>query len=138
MDERSYGIVSNVWLQNWRVWSSCKRHGLLNFLQGSQEQKTEPGYRLEFVVDDAPLKQNTFTPGTGIPVVTGSTLRTLAQEFQTNGGSGLALIIFAWNFFDEISRVVAQLSEIAGLNDILYVFFHFHNQKLCALRSTAA
>jgi hypothetical protein len=74
------------------------------------------------VVDDAPLKQNTFTPGTGIPVVTGSTLRTLAQEFQTNGGSGLALIIFAWNFFDEISeRLVAQLSGIAGLNDIVCV-----------------
>ena len=89
---------------------------LLNFLQG---RDTTPTYKLEFVVDDAILKQKTFTPGTGIPVVTGSMFRTHAQEYQTKG-FGLALIVFAWNFWEEISkRIVSQLSGIDGLNEIV-------------------
>ena len=98
--------------------AAAKGMVLLNFLHG---YNSKPNYQLEFVVDDALLKQNTYTPGTGIPVVTGSMFRNYAKEYQING-SGVALIVFAWNFWKEISeRLVSQLSGIKGLHEIVCI-----------------
>ena len=96
--------------------AAAKGMVMLNFLQGLG---SKPTYKLDFVVDDAILKQNTFTPGTGIPVVTGSMFRARVQEDHAQG-LGVALIIFAWNFWKEISeRIVSQLSGIDGLHEIV-------------------
>jgi len=96
--------------------AAAKGMVLLNFLQGHD---TEPTHKLEFVVDDAILKENTFTLSTRIPVVSYQGFRTLTQEYHTNS-SGLALIIFEWNFWEEISKqIVSQLSGIDGLNEII-------------------
>jgi len=96
--------------------AAAKGMVMLNFLQGHD---TKPTHKLEFVVDDAVLKENTFTLSTGIPVVSYQGFRTLAQEYHTNS-SGLALIIFEWNFWEEISKqIVSQLSGIDGLNEIV-------------------
>jgi SAM-dependent methyltransferase len=50
---------------------------------------------IEFIVDDSPLKQGRFTPGTHIPVAAADRLAKLS-------GEGYTCVVFAWNFFDSI------------------------------------
>ncbi len=58
------------------------------------------GLDLVYVIDDAPLKQGKFCPGTNIPVLGSDVLKTAPH--------GLAIWILAWNFRDEIiSRIKA-------------------------------
>ena len=56
---------------------------------------------ISFIVDDSTLKQNTFSPGQNIPV-----LPTLYLEKNKNP---LAILILAWNFFDEIVKNIRKL-----------------------------
>ncbi len=57
---------------------------------------------LEYIVDDNPLKQGLFVPGTGIPI-------------QSRDGLDAAppanVLVLAWNFADEIIRNSAELKE---------------------------
>jgi hypothetical protein len=46
-----------------------------------------------FIVEDNALKQGRFMPGTGVPIVPTATLETQTPD---------ALVIFAWNFADDI------------------------------------
>jgi methylation protein EvaC len=48
---------------------------------------------IEFTVDDSPLKQNKFTPGTHIPIVPRSHLETHCPEI---------LVVFAYEYLDDI------------------------------------
>ncbi|MGC4094736.1 MAG: class I SAM-dependent methyltransferase [Polyangiaceae bacterium] len=48
---------------------------------------------IDFIVDDSPLKQNRYTPGTRIPVVTSATLYERRPDY---------CVVFAWNFADSI------------------------------------
>ncbi len=50
---------------------------------------------IPFTVDDSPLKQNKFTPGTHIPIVPKSHL----DEHQTD-----VLVVFAYEYFDDIKK----------------------------------
>lgn len=50
---------------------------------------------IDFVIDDAPLKQGLYTPGTHIPIVTSSAI----QEQKPD-----VLLVLAWNFADSIMR----------------------------------
>ena len=50
---------------------------------------------IEFIVDDSPLKQNRFSPGTHIPIVPKSYL-------DKNGADVLA--VFAYEYFDDIKK----------------------------------
>ena len=52
----------------------------------------------DFVLDDAPLKQNMFCPGTSIPVYPVQYINQLDDQ------KPLALIILAWNFWEEIAE----------------------------------
>ena len=68
---------------------------------------------IDFVVDDAPLKQNTYCPGTSIPVF--NEIPLTAHKYKGKGK--LAVIIFAWNFWEEIAnkiklRLGSRLSEV--------------------------
>jgi len=58
------------------------------------------GITIDFVIDDNPLKQNTFTPGLAIPV------RSIAS--LNDVGDSICLLPLAWNFADEILERVAQ------------------------------
>ena len=55
---------------------------------------------IEFIVDDSPLKQNRFSPGTHIPIKTKSYLEGLEQK------PGL-LVVFAYEYFDDIKKKTA-------------------------------
>jgi hypothetical protein len=51
---------------------------------------------LDYVIDDNPLKQNLFTPGQSIPIVSSDILDSFAP------GDTLVFIPLAWNFYKEI------------------------------------
>ena len=63
------------------------------------------------ILDDAPLKQNTYCPGTSIPVQSVDHLLNTSSET-------LVIVVFAWNFFDEVvERIASHLAlnaEIAS------------------------
>jgi methylation protein EvaC len=50
---------------------------------------------IEFTVDDSPLKQNKFTPGTHIPIVTKTHLDSHPPD---------VLVVFAYEYFEDIRR----------------------------------
>jgi SAM-dependent methyltransferase len=50
---------------------------------------------IEFTVDDSPLKQNRFTPGTHIPIVARSHLENHRPD---------VLVVFAYEYFDDIRK----------------------------------
>jgi methylation protein EvaC len=53
---------------------------------------------IEFTVDDSPLKQNKFTPGTHIPIVTKATLDERRPDL---------LVVFAYEYFEDIRKKTA-------------------------------
>lgn len=57
--------------------------------------------KLDLIVDDNPLKQNTLAPGTLIPVVPSDRLKEIDGD--------ILLVPLAWNFFDEITEKVKKL-----------------------------
>ncbi len=57
-----------------------------------------------YVVDDNPLKQNKYTPGTGIPILASS-------ELDRESPSETGVILFAWNF---ASQLIPNLSKFKG------------------------
>lgn len=57
---------------------------------------------LDFIIDDAPLKQGKFTPGMNIPVVPISHLDNFKHE-------DICFVPLAWNFFDEIVQRIRRV-----------------------------
>lgn len=58
--------------------------------------------QIDYIVDDNPLKQNLFTPGARIPVVPSSHLFSHPTDY---------VILFAWNFSEEIIKKLQPLRE---------------------------
>jgi hypothetical protein len=56
------------------------------------------GLNLDFIIDDNPLKQGRFTPGSSIPIYSSEKLK----EFP----DALCFVPLAWNFFDEIVKKI--------------------------------
>jgi len=57
---------------------------------------------IQFIVDDNPLKQNRFTPGSKIPVVPSDYLNEHPTDY---------VVVFAWNFAPEIMRKLSHLRK---------------------------
>lgn len=72
--------------------AAAKGNTLLNFGQ----------IQLDFIIDDNPLKQGLYTPGTHIPVVSIDTL----NEFENQK---IAFVPLAWNFFTEIKSNIQKV-----------------------------
>jgi len=70
--------------------AAAKGNTLLNF----------GNIRLDFIIDDNPLKQGKFTPGTGCAIVSIDKLK----EFDSN--SRMLFVPLAWNFFREIKSKI--------------------------------
>lgn len=59
------------------------------------------GLKLDFIIDDNPLKQGRFTPGSSIPIYPASKL----DEYPDS----IIFVPLAWNFYEEIRRkIIAQ------------------------------
>jgi 2-polyprenyl-3-methyl-5-hydroxy-6-metoxy-1,4-benzoquinol methylase len=72
--------------------AAAKGNTLLNFCQ----------LKLDYIIDDADIKWNLYTPGMNIPILPPSELKDVEK---------LVIIPLAWNFFDEIvSRVNSENS----------------------------
>lgn len=56
--------------------------------------------QLDFIIDDNPLKQNRYTPGVSIPIVSSSVLSDLDEDDK------ILFIPLAWNFFKEIREKI--------------------------------
>jgi 2-polyprenyl-3-methyl-5-hydroxy-6-metoxy-1,4-benzoquinol methylase len=71
--------------------AAAKGNTLLNFAN----------IQLDVIIDDNPLKQGKFTPGTGIPIVSNSYLEQQGKDVK------IVFVPLAWNFFREIrSRIL--------------------------------
>ena len=75
--------------------AAAKAMVLLHFLL---EDRALNSSMISFDVDDAPLKQNRFCPGTDIPVVSTNGLPQLTANKEK-----VVFLILAWNFWDEIA-----------------------------------
>lgn len=58
------------------------------------------GIKLDYVIDDNPLKQGKFTPGSSVPIVSSDILKSLNDP--------ILFVVFAWNFFDEIKSKIKK------------------------------
>jgi hypothetical protein len=83
-------------------------------------------WNISYVIDDAPLKQNTFCPGTSIPVLPTSTLQ------NHNSSKPLTIIIFAWNFWEEISQKIRKETVDMGMKSV-FIILPFPQQRLVKL-----
>jgi SAM-dependent methyltransferase len=63
------------------------------------------GIRLECVIDDNPLKQGLYCPGTTIPVVSSNYINQLADTDK------IVFIPLAWNFYNEIKNKIQKLRK---------------------------
>ena len=88
--------------------AAAKGMVLLHFMLG-RGGANAAAHSLEFVLDDAPMKQGTYCPGTTIPV---RPTRSLEGVF-TADEKPLALVMFAWNFAAELFGNLQKLLAAA-------------------------
>lgn len=72
-----------------------------------------------FIIDDTPGKQNTYSPGMSIPIYDNT-----AFNFINNHDT-VCFIIFAWNFYEEIKEKI--LKQRPNKNDIFVRYFPKYN-----------
>ena len=87
---------------------------------------------LDFVLDDAPLKQNTYCPGTSIPVYPTDFLGTHKHKWKGK----MAVIIFAWNFWEEIANKIKV--QLGGVLSEVLILLPFPTSKLLRLNMNTA
>lgn len=69
----------------------------------------------DFIVDDNPLKQGRFTPGSNIEIVSSDVIPSIASE------DCVMFVPLAWNFFKEIRMKIKQKRDNA--NDVFLTYF---------------
>eukprot|EP00469_Lotharella_globosa_P009610 CAMPEP_0167777912 /NCGR_PEP_ID=MMETSP0111_2-20121227/3967_1 /TAXON_ID=91324 /ORGANISM="Lotharella globosa, Strain CCCM811" /LENGTH=1084 /DNA_ID=CAMNT_0007668169 /DNA_START=6 /DNA_END=3260 /DNA_ORIENTATION=- len=89
-------------------------------------EKPNRPWKLDFVLDDAPLKQNNYCPGTDIPVRATSSLTTL------DNSKPLALVILAWNFWKEISQNIRK--ALRGRYEEVLIICPFPSARIIKLK----
>jgi hypothetical protein len=72
--------------------------------------------KLDVIVDDSPLKQNTFTPGSSIPVVSSEYIKNIPLD------KPVWFVPLAWNLFDEIHEKIVKLRGVRS-NDHFVRYF---------------
>ena len=129
--EESYGLLN---LDTYRRWADTVNQIVAQLIttidQYRQDGYTLVGYgaaakgntllnfanvQLDIIVDDNPLKQGKFTPGTSVPIVSIDYL----EQFDDN--TKLLFVPLAWNFFKEIKSKI-QASR-TNLNDRFLRYF---------------
>ena len=73
--------------------ASARSSTLLNYLKLTSAE-------IDYIIDKNPLKQNKFSPGANIPIV--------SYEVGMSKSQGKSLLLLAWNFHDEIVKELRQ------------------------------
>ena len=68
---------------------------------------------LDFIIDDAPLKQGKFSPGRNIPIVP-------IEELEKYKHREICFVPLAWNFYDEIVGRIRRVRDFPGDKFIRY------------------
>ena len=68
---------------------------------------------LDFIIDDAPLKQGRYTPGKGIPIVS-------IDHLDKHKHREICFVPLAWNFYDEIVGRIRRVRDFPGDKFIKY------------------
>jgi nucleoside-diphosphate-sugar epimerase/SAM-dependent methyltransferase len=148
--EEDRGQLEDAYYVRYRAQARATRDWLNGVLEGMYEQghdvvgygaaakgmvllhymlAQKPRFQLSYVVDDAPLKQGTYCPGTTIPVKRASEL---ASHDPTRP---LTIIVFSWNFWTEIrGRIVEALNGTSAKHDAVWVVLPFYRQQVLILR----
>lgn len=69
---------------------------------------------LDYIIDDNPMKENLYTPGTNIPIKNIKILQDLKDQ-------KILFVPLAWNFFDEIKKRIMAVRE--GGKDVYVKYF---------------
>lgn len=78
---------------------------------------------INYIVDDSPLKQGLYTPGSNIPIVS-------AKKLQEDQADKIVIIPLAWNFFNEIrSRVEGLLKGSSKQVQFVRYFPHIQIEQ---------
>jgi nucleoside-diphosphate-sugar epimerase len=80
--------------------STAKSNTLLNYCGLTSETVVS-------IVDDNPLKQGLYTPGSCIPIVGTDWLVNMLNARKDS--QKLVIVVFAWNFYDEIKNKITSL-----------------------------
>ncbi|CAF1432613.1 unnamed protein product [Adineta steineri] len=85
-------------------------------------------WEFSYIIDDAPLKQHTYCPGTSIPV------RPTSELDRHNLNQPLTVVVFAWNFWEEISSKIRLKTFKKGIKNV-YILLPFPRQQLIKINS---
>lgn len=129
--ERSYGLFNVETYQQWRSTVVDNVGVLTKTLEDARRQGyTLVGYgaaakgmtllnfgniALDFIIDDSPLKQGLYTPGTDCPIVS---IDYLARQDKD---AKLLFVPLAWNFFKEIKSKIQSVRN--NPNDCFVKYF---------------
>lgn len=146
--EEDRGQFQDAYFVRYRAQAKATRNWLNGVLEGMYEQGHEvvgygaaakgmvllhymlaehPKFEIKYVVDDAPLKQNTYCPGTTIPVKPASELST------QDPARPLCIIVFPWNFWAEIRGRIAK-ALLKSKHDAVWIVLPFPQQQVVLLR----
>jgi len=89
--EQTYAKVNELYNEGYKVigyGAAAKGNTFLNFSK----------FKLDYIVDDNPLKQELYSPGSRIPIYSPDKLLEESEK--------ICIVPLAWNFFDEIKQKV--------------------------------
>lgn len=129
--ERKIGLLSDRTYEEYAIRCKTIVNDLINIVDNAREMGYAMiGYgaaakgmtllnygniNLDYIIDDNPLKQNRFTPGTNIPIVSSDILKKFDEDDK------IFFIPLAWNFFKEICSRIEQIRN--GKNDLFVTYF---------------
>ena len=100
---------------------------LLHFLLDIKDRS----WNISFVIDDTLVKQNTFCPGTSVPV------RPTTELSKFDSTNPITIVVFAWNFWDEIRRKISHETIEKGFQNV-FIILPFPEQQLLKLNGNSS
>ena len=107
--------------------AAAKGMTLLHFMLDGQDFDGQQSL-IDWVLDDGQLKQNTFCPGTSIPLVATEKIKTLDSK------KPVAVVVLAWNFLDEIIEKLS--SNLVGIREDFKLLVPFPKPHLLTFEIT--
>ncbi|CAF3224030.1 unnamed protein product [Rotaria socialis] len=87
-------------------------------------------WQFSYIVDEAPLKQDKYCPGTYIPV------RPISELSKHSLMTPLTIVVFAWNFWEEILHKIRITTLETGIKNV-FAIRPFPQQQLIQINSNS-